>query len=156
MTTKVKFNIKHIFRILFITITAVVLSSCSAYKVNMESTSNINRNINGIPSSTAVYIYQLTNTYNFKNASYADLANSKNNLDGTILMRTQVILLPGQSKTIYIDSESGAKYIGVVTGYRELDQVKWREVYPISDHFYDGLYRKSFTVNLTATGVSLE
>ncbi len=134
----------------------LLISGCSAYKVNMESTNNINRNINGIPSSTAIYIYQLTSTYNFKNASYADLANSKNNLDGNILMRTQVILLPGQSKTIYIDSESGSKYIGVVAGYRELDQVTWRQVYPISDHFYDGLYRKSFTINLTATGVSLE
>lgn len=137
-------------------LTSLLVASCSTYKINTQANHDINRNIKGIPSSTAIYIYQLTSTYNFNHASFSDLVNSSDNLSGSVLMRHQEIILPGQSKSIVIEAKKRAEYIGVVAGYRQINQVKWRQTLPISEHFYDGLYRKTFDINLTANGVELE
>jgi len=135
---------------------SLLLTGCSTYKFNLHANKFINKNINNTASSTAVYIYQLKDIYGFNKASYKELINSTNNLNHSILSRIQVIILPDQNKTININVQPDAQFIGIVVGYRKLNKITWRQTYPIHKHFYNKLYHKSFSVHLTEKGVTLQ
>lgn len=144
-------NKKSNFLVGMLAVVVLLLSGCSSAKLAFEASSDINPNIQGVASSTVVYVYQLKDQYAFENASFADLTNDASTLNNSILSRSYYVILPGDDKSITLDIDDQAKYLGFAAGYRNLN-VDWKKVIPISKHYY----RKSYSIELLKNGIKVE
>ena len=126
------FNVK----ILSLAIVAVALASCSGApeaKLYLNSAQYLNPNINGRPSPVVLSVYELKSAYAFKQASYYALTSNLAKTLGPNLIDKQTIeIRPNSSKSFTQDLSPNTHYIGLIAGYRNIDQSTWRQVIPVT------------------------
>ncbi|GGF20350.1 type VI secretion system-associated lipoprotein [Aliidongia dinghuensis] len=97
--------------------------------INVAAADTVNPDIYGRPSPVVTRIYELSGTDRFsKGDIFQLLDHDKDVLGGDMLDRSELILQPGESRTIKMPVKDGAKYLGVVAGYRDVDHADWRSV----------------------------
>jgi type VI secretion system protein VasD len=143
-------NFKYI-KIILVFIVLLSLAGCSTIKLDFNAEKNLNPNVQGVPASTVIYVYQLNDEFAFKNATFPELMNGSSSLNSSIISDSSYVVLPGQVVTYDLSAADNAKYLGIVVGYRNLNS-KWKKIVPLTTHY---LYRKSYDILLTNQGVKV-
>ena len=115
------------------------LASCAAppppppptiVHVTVTASPDVNPDENGRASPVTVRLDQLGSTGTFSKADFFQLyGHEQAVLAADFVSSDDLILAPGQSKTLTIEAKSATKAIGVVVAYRSIDKSSWRQVW---------------------------
>lgn len=98
-----------------------------AIVLHFNAVAGLNPGANGQPTPVRVRIYELKNNANFSRADYFALAErAQATLGSDLIEQDEVLIRPGQQLTITRDLNAATRQIGLVVGYREIDQASWR------------------------------
>jgi len=99
--------------------------------MSITATGSINPNSSSEPSPVVLRIYQLKSDSAFKAAEFSELFyNDRKVLGGDLLGQKEYNVKPGDKLT-YDDTVSPeTRYIGVLAGFRDIDNATWRLVEP--------------------------
>jgi type VI secretion system VasD/TssJ family lipoprotein len=84
------------------------------------------------PASLALRVYQLRDAAAFQRASFDALYDrDEATLGAALLRRDTVHLRPGESRELVLELVDGARMVGVVAAFRELERNQWRTLLPL-------------------------
>jgi len=138
-----KFINKRVFQSLIIGLLAVaaagLLSACAGAPkrenlgLQISATADVNPDMQGRPSPIILHVMELNSTEQFNRLDYMGLTQpSGAALGAELLGKNQVVLQPGESKTLPLELNPMTTDIGLVAGYRDIDNAAWRKTIPIT------------------------
>lgn len=116
--------------------TVLVLAGCGSstpdptiVAMTINATNSINPNSDSEPSPVVLRIYQLKSDSAFNAAEFSEIFyNDRKVLGGDLLGQKEFNVKPGDSLT-YDDTVSPeTRYLGIVAGFRDIDNATWRLV----------------------------
>jgi type VI secretion system protein VasD len=108
------------------------------------------RSNDGAPLSLRVY--QLASPAGFEGAQFFPLFNGDAAaLKDDLIKRDDVLLAPGQSKTLALTPTDRTKAIGVLGAYKNYETLTWRTLTPVPPHESSVLTVASSTAGLSAS-----
>jgi len=117
----------------------VLLSACGGApkreKLDMQiaATADVNPDMQGRPSPIILHILELGSTEQFNRLDYMKLTQpSGAALGPDLLGKNQVILQPGDSRAMPMELNPLTTAIGLVAGYRDIDNAAWRTSIPVA------------------------
>lgn len=121
---------KKYLKLFAVAILAAALTACASgpggVAVNIQSARYLNPDVNGVASPVVVSIYQLKSPFTFNNANYGSLANNSAAILGSDLIDKQTMeIRPGENKVVNLNLAQSTQYIGIVAGYRKINQAQW-------------------------------
>lgn len=97
------------------------------YAIELVADKQVNPDVNGRPSPIQVTIYELSSSSAFGSRDFFALQSDPQTALGKELLNTdQVVLRPGETKTLQYPGSSEARVVGIVAAYRDLEQSQWR------------------------------
>ncbi|MDD2762329.1 MAG: type VI secretion system lipoprotein TssJ [Methylomonas sp.] len=103
--------------------------------IGIEPGSNLNADINGNGAPVMLRIYELTEQSNFNSADFFALFdNDEAVLAATLVRKHQLLLQPGESKSITLNPEQRASSLGFFAAFRQVDNARWRTLASIKPH----------------------
>lgn len=122
-----------IIAIICIVLSAAILVACGgapkkrSLTVQITASSDVNPDLQSRPSPVVLHLLELSSIDEFNRASFFELTeNAAAVLGGDMLSKTEIILTPGSSRESILDLGEGVAYIGLVVGYRDIDNARWR------------------------------
>ena len=117
-----------------------LLSACAGgppprEPLNMQitATADVNPDMQGRPSPVILHIIELSSTEQFNRLDYMGLTQpSGAGLGADLLGKNQMVLQPGESKSLPMELNPLTSAIGLVAGYRDIDNAIWRKVVPVT------------------------
>ncbi len=117
-----------------------LLSACAggppkreALGIQISATADVNPDMQGRPSPIILHIMELNSTEQFNRLDYMGLTQpSGAALGPELLGKSQMVLQPGESKTLPLELNPMTTVIGLVAGYRDIDNAAWRKTVPIT------------------------
>jgi type VI secretion system protein VasD len=95
--------------------------------LEFEATANINPNAEGRPSPLGVRIYQLASYPIFGRADFFSLYDNDAQVLGRELLKKQeIVLRPGEKRTVYFATEPGAHTVGLLGTFKDYAAVQWK------------------------------
>jgi len=145
-----KFSNKRIFRSIMISLLTIalvgLLSACAGAPkrenlgLQISATADVNPDMQGRPSPIILHVMELNSAEQFNRLDYMGLTQpSGSALGPELLGKNQVILQPGESKTLPLELNPMTTVIGLVAGYRDIDNAVWRKTIPITQGKTKGL-----------------
>lgn len=126
-------------RLLITALLCLLLAACAGAPkkeklgLTIQATADVNPDRQGRPSPVTLHILELTSAEQFNSLDYLTLTNpSSGALAADVASRKQVVLAPGGSQTMALEIEPTATAIGLVAGYRDIDNANWRSVVAVS------------------------
>ncbi|WP_225768840.1 type VI secretion system lipoprotein TssJ [Inquilinus sp. Marseille-Q2685] len=120
--------------------------------ITVEAAANVNPDASGRPSPILVRIYQLKSGAALEQADYFKLTeNPQAVLGDTLIGSEQMLLTPGNSRTLSVQLDPAARQIGVVAGFRDIDRARWRAVESIDPGDVDEV-----TIRVGASDISIK
>jgi len=125
-------------RFIFLSVFGIFLAACAAapppppptvhpLTVRLAASADVNPDIDNRPSPVIVHVLELSAIDEFNRADYFALTNNDASaLGGDVMNKTEIILTPGSSKQIRLEVGQKIAYIGLVAGYRDIDNSRWR------------------------------
>jgi type VI secretion system protein VasD len=93
----------------------------------------INPNDTGAPAPVAVRLYFLTGAARFQRADIFALTDQEKATLGEEGSASQeIIVRPGEHRTIEPELAKGIKFLGIVVLFRDIDRARWRAVTPLT------------------------
>jgi type VI secretion system protein VasD len=127
----------------FITIAAaIMLSACassattkaSPYRIEFAAAPDVNGDSRQRPSPVLVKVYALRSATAFQSADFFALQSQAETVLGKDLIEIeQIVLAPGESRSIKKPGNPEVTTIGIVAEYRLLEKNKWREIITLPD-----------------------
>lgn len=136
-----KKNVYHSILIGLLTVAMLgLLSACAggppkrkALDMQITTTADVNPDMQGRPSPIILHIMELNSTEQFNRLDYMGLTQpSGAALGAEMLGKNQVVLQPGESRTLPMELNPLTTAIGLVAGYRDIDNAAWRKSIPIT------------------------
>ena len=118
---------------------ALCLSACGGggppkptpTKASIVVAADVNPEPNGRASPIVVRLYQLKEEGAFNNASYFALYDKEQEtLGASLISREEYELKPGETRTLDLKVPPEAHFLGVMAGYRDINNAKWRTLLP--------------------------
>jgi len=145
-----KFSNKRVFRSIMISLLTIalvgLLSACAGAPkrenlgLQISATADVNPDMQGRPSPIILHVMELNSAEQFNRLDYMGLTQpSGSALGPELLGKNQVILQPGESKTLPLELNPMTTVIGLVAGYRDIDNAVWRKTIPITQGKTKGL-----------------
>jgi type VI secretion system protein VasD len=139
----IKIKFKPILRatvLSLVTVTTVLLLSACAgapkkekLGLSINATADVNPDMQGRPSPVILYIFELNSVEQFNGLDYVGLTQPSGAALGTsLLAKKQEILQPGTSSELPLELDPQTTIIGLVAGYRDIDNATWRTSVPIN------------------------
>jgi len=124
-----------------------LLSACAggpppreALDMQVNATADVNPDMQGRPSPVILHILELGSTEQFNRLDYMGLTQpSGAGLGGDLLGKNQMVLQPGESKALPMELNPLTTAIGLVAGYRDIDNAVWRKVIPVKQGSTKGI-----------------
>ena len=147
MNTKIKI-MQRIMAASLLGLTAVILlTSCAASApkkeklgVSIIASADVNPDMQGRPSPVILYILELSTAEQFNSLDYVSLTQtSEAALGAALLSKKQEILQPDTSREIPMELNPLTTAIGLVAGYRDIDNATWRTSVPVTQGESKGL-----------------
>src|SRR5262245_36394624 len=114
-----------------------------AVKTEITAAADLNPNRSGRPSPVALYVFQLKSREAFDNADYFSLTAAEATvLGGDLIERSQLMLQPGEARPMEAEFDEGARFIGFVAAFRDIENAQWRGVVELPDK---GFLKKMFS-----------
>ncbi|MGI3744624.1 MAG: type VI secretion system lipoprotein TssJ [Janthinobacterium lividum] len=131
-------------------------ADAATVELHFNAVAGLNPGANGQPAPVRVRIFELKNTASFLRADYFALAErAQATLGADLIDQDEVLVQPGQQLTLSRDLNSTTRQIGLVVGYREIDQAQWRTVVTVAPRkvgaFQIGLDARAVTSAPAAT-----
>lgn len=109
---------------------AILLAACGGrpdqVTFQVHADTNINPSPKGEAEPTAVRLYLLSSPTHLRGADYFELIDHEHaTLDTDLLVRRDIIIMPGKKESLRLDVPKEATDVGVVVGYRDLDKATW-------------------------------
>lgn len=97
----------------------------------------LNPGASGTPAPVRVRLYELKNSAAFARADFFALAErAQATLGADLIDQDEVLLQPGEQLRIERPLDPATRQVGLVVGYREVDQAQWRSVLPVPPRDY--------------------
>jgi type VI secretion system protein VasD len=116
-----------------------LLSACAGApkreNIDMQigATADVNPDMQGRPSPIILHILELSSTEQFNRLDYMSLTQpSGAALGPDLLGKNQMVLQPGENKPLPMELNPLTTAIGLVAGYRDIDNAAWRKVVPVT------------------------
>jgi type VI secretion system protein VasD len=92
----------------------------------------VNPDVRKRPSPVVVRIFELKAPAQFESADFVSLFEKDQAvLGGDLIGREEMVLRPGENKTLTKTLSPDTKFIGVMAGFREIERARWRAVVPV-------------------------
>jgi len=138
-----KINFKPILRATILSLVAVttilLLSACAGAPkkerlgLSITATADVNPDLQGRPSPVILHILELSSADQFNGLDYVSLTQANGTaLGASLLSRKQEILQPGSNRELPLELDPQTTVIGLVAGYRDIDNATWRTSVPIN------------------------
>lgn len=99
------------------------------FTLTLDVSASVNPDSLGRPAPILVGVYDLKTSAAFSSAGFASLQDhAKASLGDDLVAFEQMILRPGEQRTIEWPVNAQTHALGIVAGYRELDRSVWRTV----------------------------
>jgi type VI secretion system protein VasD len=109
----------------------------------------VNPDESGRPSPVVVRIYQLAAGGAFEGADFFQLYRSDaTTLRQDLLHRDEVVLSPGETRTLRFEPKPATQAVGVMALFRRIDQAAWRGLANVPPH-------ETTAIGITLDGVTL-
>jgi type VI secretion system protein VasD len=112
---------------------ALLLGACASapkpilLEVQVSAAADVNPDRQGRPSPVVLHILELATDAQFNRLDYRSLAQSAESSLGTdLLSKDQVVLQPGESRSIPLELNAQASFMGFLAGYQDNDNSVWR------------------------------
>ena len=103
--------------------------------LQFESAANLNADSRGNGAPVMLRVYELREQSNFNTADFFALFNNEKATLGADLIRKQELLLqPGETKTLSLSPDDAAQSVGFFAAFRALDTAKWRALVDVKAH----------------------
>ncbi|WP_434561603.1 type VI secretion system lipoprotein TssJ [Pseudomonas sp. R1-6] len=101
----------------------------AAVELHFHSIAGLNPGATGQPAPVRVRIFELKNAATFGRADYFALAErAQATLGADLIDQDEVLIPPDQQLSLKRELDPATRHIGILVGYRELDQSLWRTV----------------------------
>jgi type VI secretion system protein VasD len=101
--------------------------------LQISATADVNPDMQGRPSPIILHVMELNSTEQFNRLDYMGLTQpSGAALGPELLGKNQVVLQPGESRALPLELNPMTTAIGLVAGYRDIDNAVWRKIVPIN------------------------
>ncbi|MBC3949939.1 MULTISPECIES: type VI secretion system lipoprotein TssJ [Pseudomonas] len=108
-------------------------NDANALTLNFQAIAGLNPGASGQPAPVRVRIFELKNTANFTRADYFGLVErAPATLGPDLIDQDEVLLQPGEQLSIKRSLDPATRHVGLVVGYREIDQAQWRAVLDVA------------------------
>ncbi len=119
--------------------------------LTLAATADANPDPAGQGAPVVLRVYQLASTAAFGNAEFFDLFNQDAaTLKTDLIKRDDVVLAPGQTKTVTLMPTDQVKSVGIFAGYRDYAHATWRAAADVPPHKTTKL-----TVTAGKTGIAI-
>ncbi|MGF6459511.1 type VI secretion system lipoprotein TssJ [Pseudomonas frederiksbergensis] len=109
----------------------------AAIELHFHAIAGLNPGATGQPAPVRVRIFELKNAATFGRSDYFALAErAQATLGADLIDQDEVLIQPGQQLSLQRDLDPATRHIGVLVGYRELDQSLWRAVMNVPPRQY--------------------
>lgn len=117
---------------LLLPILAACGSSPTRSIVSLAASEGLNPNSENQPSPLIVRVYELKSIDTFNQLQFFDLLDQDTTrLGGDLLNRREIEIAPGRRLTIEREADPQARFVGVIAGYRSLENIAWRGSFPL-------------------------
>jgi type VI secretion system protein VasD len=101
--------------------------------LSIRASPDVNSNPAGTPVSVAVRLYSLMGRGRFMSAdAYALMDREKATLGDESAGSEEIVVRPGDSRTMTLSPKPLVRYLGVAVLFREIDRAQWRAIAPIA------------------------
>ena len=101
--------------------------------MQISASADVNPDTQGRPSPVILHIVELSSTEQFNRLDYMGLTQpSGAGLGADLMGKSQMVLQPGEAKSLPMELNPQTTAIGLVAGYRDIDNATWRKVIPIT------------------------
>ncbi len=114
----------------------VALSGCAGppeppeptvVELTLRAALDINPSRDGRPSPVVVHVYQLQSLTTFNEADFFQLSDqAAATLESALVAQEELVLTPGETKTIVREFKPEGRFLGVLVSYRDIDHAIWR------------------------------
>lgn len=95
--------------------------------IQISTAADVNPDMQGRPSPIIVHVMELSSAEQFTTLDYVSLTSpSGSALGTTLLSKNQMVMQPGESKQLPMELDPLTTAIGLVAGYRDIDNATWR------------------------------
>jgi len=109
----------------------------SGITLYFSAAAGLNPGATGTPAPVRVRLYELKNSAAFARADYFALAErAQATLGADLIDQDEVLLQPGEQLRLERPLNPATRQLGLVVGYREIDQAQWRSVLPVPPRDY--------------------
>ncbi len=119
-------------------LTGVLLAGCApkpvvtTVSITLVAGADANPDARGRASPLTVRVYALKSPGPFEGADFFSLfEKDQATLGAELVQREEMLLRPGETRTLDLTLPPDAKAIGVMAAFRDLDRARWREVRPV-------------------------
>jgi type VI secretion system protein VasD len=142
---------RTVFQSVIVTLLSIVmlglLSACASappkpepVDMQITATADVNPDMQGRPSPVILHIIELSSTEQFNRLDYMGLTQpSGAGLGADLLGKNQMVLQPGETKSLPMELNAMTSAIGLVAGYRDIDNATWRKVIPVTQGSTKGI-----------------
>jgi type VI secretion system protein VasD len=142
---------RTVFQSVIVTLLSIVmlglLSACAGappkpepIDMQISATADVNPDMQGRPSPVILHIIELSSTEQFNRLDYMGLTQpSGAGLGSDLLGKNQMVLQPGETKSLPMELNAMTSAIGLVAGYRDIDNATWRKVIPVTQGSTKGI-----------------
>lgn len=103
--------------------------------LQIDTSADLNADINGNGAPVMLRIYELREQSNFNSADFfAIFNNEKATLAGDLVRKQELLLQPGETKSLSLNPDSDVQAVGFFAGFRQLDTAQWRAVANVKEH----------------------
>lgn len=97
-------------------------------ELTLRAAPDINPSRDGRPSPVVVHVYQLQSLTTFNEADFFQLTDqAAATLGSALVAQEELVLTPGETKTIVRKFKPEARFLGVLASYRDIDHAVWRD-----------------------------
>ena len=102
-------------------------------ELSIRASTDVNPNPAGTPVSVAARLYSLMGRGRFMSAdAYALMDREKATLGDESAGSEELVLRPGEVRSLTLSPKPGVRYLGVAVLFREIDRAQWRAIAPIA------------------------
>jgi type VI secretion system protein VasD len=146
---------KSLSGVLVVILTVFISACASAPKkaelgITIEAAADVNPDLQGRPSPVILHLMELKSIEQFNGLDYMGITNASGApLGSDLVSRNQIILSPGAAQSMPMVLDPATAYLGIVAGYRDIDNATWRVAVAINQNEH-----RSVTVRLSQSQLS--
>lgn len=102
-------------------------------EASILAAADLNPSVNARPSPVLMRVYELRSQTAFNQADFMTLYQSDQaSLAADLVAREEMMLQPGEKRSLNKQLAAETRFIGVVAAYRDLERAIWRAVVPVT------------------------